>query len=293
MSTNEPSPVTQRKQHLSGVFDRAAPTYDSIGPHYFSHFGRRLVELVQIAEGARVLDVATGRGAVLFPAAKAVGAHGRVIGIDFAPTMVAETAKELAARRVANAEVQQMDAEQLEFPDAAFDHVLCGFGIFFFPQLTAAMAEIARVLKPNGHIGVTTWGDTFREQMNWFEELVKAYLAPGPQAAAAEAQPSTGRQPVFDTPVGLEAILQAAGFTEIRVVAEETEFVYATKDEFWSSLWSHGMRAQLERIEQMQGPGGLQRFKQEVFSRADAVQQSDGIHQHFPVLYALATKAAD
>lgn len=293
MSDNEPSQVAQRKQHLAGVFDRAAPTYDSIGPHYFSHFGRRLVELVQIAEGARVLDVATGRGAALFPAAAAVGAHGRVIGIDFAPTMVTETGKELAARSVANAEVHQMDAEHLEFPDAAFDYVLCGFANFFFPQLTGAMAEIGRVLKPNGQIGVTTWGSTFRERMNWLEELVKAYLAPGPQASVAGAQPSGGQQPVFDTPAGLEAILQAAGFTAIRVFAEETEFVYATKDEFWSSLWSHGLRAQLERIEQMKGPDGLQRFKREVFSRADAVQQSDGIHQQFPVLYALAAKAAN
>jgi SAM-dependent methyltransferase len=216
-----------------------------------------------------------------------------VTGIDFAPAMVAETAKELAACRMANAEVQQMDAEYLEFPDAAFDYVLCGFGIFFFPQLGGAMAEIGRVLKPNGRIGVTTWGNTFREQINWFEELVKAYLAPGSQASAAPAQPSAGQQPIFDTPAGLEAILQAAGFTEIRVVAEDTEFVYATKDEFWSSLWSHGMRAQLERIEQMKGPDGLQRFKREVFSRADAVQQSDGIHQQFPVLYALAAKAAN
>ena len=67
MGNNQPPDPTQRKQQVSGLFDRAANTFDHVGPRFFSHFGRRLVELAHIPIGAHVLDVATGRGAALFP----------------------------------------------------------------------------------------------------------------------------------------------------------------------------------------------------------------------------------
>ena len=95
MSQHESPETAQRKQIVSGIFDRAATTYGQVGPRFFSHFGRRLVELAQIPGGAKVLDVATGRGALLFPAAESVGPHGHVTGIDISESMVQETAKEL------------------------------------------------------------------------------------------------------------------------------------------------------------------------------------------------------
>jgi len=67
MDNKESSDVTEGKHEVAGIFGRAAPTYDRVGPRFFSHFGRRLVTLAQIPGGAKVLDVATGRGAVLFP----------------------------------------------------------------------------------------------------------------------------------------------------------------------------------------------------------------------------------
>jgi ubiquinone/menaquinone biosynthesis C-methylase UbiE len=50
------------KENVAGLFDRVASTYDRVRPRFFSHFGRRLVELAQIPSGADVLDVAAGRG---------------------------------------------------------------------------------------------------------------------------------------------------------------------------------------------------------------------------------------
>jgi O-methyltransferase / aklanonic acid methyltransferase len=64
---------------------------DRIGPRFFTHFGQRLGAQAQLAPGAAVLDVAAGRGAMLFPAAQQVGSGGRVIGIDLAANMVQKT----------------------------------------------------------------------------------------------------------------------------------------------------------------------------------------------------------
>src|SRR6516165_10444221 len=114
-----------KKQVIAGTFSRAATGYQRIT--HFPPLGRRLVDLAQIPRGVTALDVATGRGAILFPLAEAIGAQGKVIGVDISPGMVEETAAEVVRRGLANAKVQCMDAEGLAFPDATFDHVLCGF----------------------------------------------------------------------------------------------------------------------------------------------------------------------
>lgn len=293
MSHNEPSEMGKRKQRVSGIFDRAASTYDHIGPRFFSHFGRRLVEIAQIPGGSKVLDVATGRGALLFPTAESVGPHGHVIGIDLSEIMVQETTKELARMKISpHVEVRQMDAEYLQFPDESFDYVLCGFAIFFFPQLYQAMSEFRRVLKPKGHICVTTWDKLLYEQWNWVNEIIKTYLPPEHETNQATESDSAS-QPVFDTPEGLGAIINAAGFDNIQISSEAAEFVYPTDEEFWSTLWSHGMRETMEKIEQAAGTDGLQRFKSDIFKKAGAIKQTDGLHQLFTVLVALATKPLD
>ena len=123
----------ENKQCIVGIFDRAAPTYDQVGPSFFSTFGKKLVEFAHIEENDRVLDIATGRGAVLFPAAQAVGMGGTVTGTDLAEAMVNEVRKEVQDRGFKNVRIECMDAENLQFPDAFFDVVLCGFALFFFP----------------------------------------------------------------------------------------------------------------------------------------------------------------
>ena len=292
MNNNDSSETSQQKQQVSDLFDRVAATFDHVGPRFFSYFGHRVVELASIPNGAHVLDVATGRGAVLLPAAKCVGTQGHVIGIDLSEGMVEETAKELARLGLSpNIEVRQMDAENLQFPDESFDYVLCAFGIFFFPQLDRAMSEFRRVLKPNGRIVVTTWEKSWDEHWGWFDELVKAHLPPEPEASEP-AESDSASQPVFDTPEGVEAILSKAGFAHIQTVFEATDFVYATEDEYWSTLWSHGARVSLEKIEQSTGADGLDKFKSDVFKKVQTIKQTDGIHQLFPVLFALATKEA-
>lgn len=272
------------------MFRRAAPTYGQVGPGFFSYFGRRLVTLAQIPVGARVLDVATGRGAVLVPAVEAVGPRGHVVGIDLAETMVHETSKALARLALPPSfELHTMDAEHLQFPDASFDHVLCGFGIFFFPQLDRAMSEFRRVLKPKGRLCVSTWGKRDDEHWGWFEDVVQSHLP-------AEAQPHHPHrldavpQPVFDTIEGLKAILTAGGFEDVQIAPETAEFVYSTSEEYWSTLWSHGTRLTLEEIERKEGTEGLQRFKMEVFGKLDRMTKADGLHEQFEALIGLATK---
>ncbi len=191
-----------KKDLIKGVFSRAAVTYDQVGPRFFSYFGQRLVELAQLPKGARVLDVAVGRGAVLFAAAEQVGPDGSVIGIDLAEPMVDQTAAEARRRGLANVEVRQMDAEQLAFPDSSFGAVLCGFALFFFPHLDLALSEFIRVLKPLGWVAASTWGKD-DERWSWLQEINKAYQV--------QVKLSTTS---LDKPAELKAVMARAGFAD-------------------------------------------------------------------------------
>ena len=278
------------KRELADVFSRSARTYGQVGPRVFSYFGRRLVELSQVQKGAKILDVAAGRGAVLFPAAEITGLRGIVTGIDISAGMVQETAAQISASGIHNAQMKLMDAENLDFPDAHFDFVLCGFAIFFFPQPERALAEFLRVLKAGGTLGVTTFQGLFGGEWSWFGKLIQAY---SPPQIEPEPDPESEPQaPEFETAEGMQRLFSTAGYTEIQVLFEDVEFTYRDEEEWWATLWSVRMREFFEGLEKRLGTEGLERFKQESFSKLARLKQADGIHHHYPVLYTLAKKTS-
>lgn len=268
-----------KEKGIVGVFSRAALTYDRIGPRRFAYFGERLVERAQPTAAASVLDVAAGRGAVLYPAAKRVGPRGRVTGIDLSSVMVRETAAEIHNAGHRNVELHLMDAEALQFPDAAFDWLLCGFGLWFFPHPQRALQEFFRVLKPGGHVGLTTWAADSPIQM-----LYQAALRPHlPPAAGGQAPPSK-----FDTFAQLETALRQAGFASLELASEDCDFVYSSEDEIWDVIWSSGVRRLLEEMP----PAQLERAKADVYRHLQALRQADGFHAVSRALFAFGTKGS-
>jgi|SRR5579859_4549181 len=261
-----------RKATIAQVFARAAAGYEHIT--HFPPLGQRLVELAGLPGGARVLDVATGRGAILFPAAERVGAGGQVTGVDISPGMVSQTEAEVTRRGLANVRVRQMDAEALDFPDAAFDFVLCGFALQFFPHLERGLAEFRRVLAPGGRVVVSTWGAD-DERWSFYPALRAAY------GARVKLQSQS-----FEQPETLKQIFSAAGFAEVRTRLEPFDWVCAEAEEWWAAQWSMSSRAGLERLE----PAAAERLKAEVFEHMQALRQPDGFHELLRAQFTLARK---
>jgi ubiquinone/menaquinone biosynthesis C-methylase UbiE len=238
-------------------------------------YGQWLVDSAQIPEGATALDVACGRGAVLFPAAERVGAGGKVIGIDLAEGMARETGLEIQKRGLAQAETRQMDAETLDFPASFFDVVLCGFSLQFFPHLDRALGEFHRVLKPNGRLAVTTWSDTDDPRWNWYDELRTAY-----QANVRLRSNSLNR------PEAVEKWFTEAGFKDIQIITKDLDMVFRDEDEWWNVEWSLSGRAGLEEL----NPEELSRFKAECFTRMQAQREADGFHFQLSAFCTTAKK---
>jgi ubiquinone/menaquinone biosynthesis C-methylase UbiE len=77
-----PELTVATKQNIERAFDDSAAIYDRVGPAIYEPFGTRLVDWLSPTPGATMLDVATGAGAVLLPAARLLGSEGNVAGID-------------------------------------------------------------------------------------------------------------------------------------------------------------------------------------------------------------------
>ena len=271
--------IRKREESLR-VFSQAATTYDRIGPPIFSHFGQRLVDLAEIAPGVKVLDVAAGRGAVLFPAAAKVGPTGHVIGFDFSPDMVRETGKDIESQKLRHAEIRQMDAEQMNFPDARFDWVTCGFALWMFAQPCRVLGEFWRVLRRGGRVGLSTWAADTPFQ-NWCHEVLRPYAPASASGIAASKDDAK-----FDTQAALEKALQQAGFADIQITIEEKAFAYANEQEFWLSLWSSGIRRQLEKM-----PAAVvDQAKSDVFQKLQAFKKAGGFYKVNRALFAFGTK---
>ena len=114
----------------------------------------------QIESEQCILDIGTGTGHLAIGAAKIVGERGRVIGIDISPKMLELARQKAEALGLTNIEFQLADAEQLDYPDRSFDHVLCANTFPWLEDKAATLASWYRLLKPGGGIWIHTPADT-------------------------------------------------------------------------------------------------------------------------------------
>ncbi|MEJ8279012.1 class I SAM-dependent methyltransferase [Pseudonocardia spirodelae] len=145
-----PDPTALRPAHRA-VW--ASGDYAAVAATLIPGLGAELVEATGVAAGEQVLDVAAGTGNAAVPAALR-GAD--VIAADLTPELLAAGAR-AAADRGAELEWVEADAHDLPFPDAAFDVVLSCVGVMFAPYHERAAAELLRVCRPGGRIGLLNW----------------------------------------------------------------------------------------------------------------------------------------
>ena len=272
MLTFDPAAHEELKREIVGVYDRAASLYDHVGVKSFTFYADLLIKKLNIPSGARVLDIATGRGALLFAAAERVGANGYVLGIDLAPNMVSETTAEIKAHGLQQVEVRLMDADKISFPNHSFDYILCGFALHFldYPRLLIRLRDI---LQPGGSIATThpyvpTQNKENLERWKWLFELTRAVFPADFEPPVSWVAPNRLNKPDL-----IESALREAGFKNISITEAESTMYFVDENDWWSWEWSQGSRFWVEGM----SPEGLAKFKAVAFEKLKTMKTPKGI----------------
>jgi SAM-dependent methyltransferase len=214
MTTSTQDPTTELKQAhrrmwASGDYASVAALIDEVPP-------ARLFDAIDIAPGHDVLDVATGTGNVALRAARA-GAN--VTGLDLVPELLA-IARERADAESLVIEWIAGDAEQLPFPDAHFDRVVSVFGVQFAPRHATTAAELLRVCRPDGAIGLVNW--TPEGLIGRLFKIMGSYMPPPPEFASPP--------PLWGDPHHLRALFGHAA--DVRTSRATTPFRFPSLQEY-------------------------------------------------------------
>lgn len=236
---------TDGKKALAGLFDRSAPHYERVGVDHFADLGRRLVAATGLTAGERVLDVGCGTGAVLVPTAEAVGAGGRVTGLDLSAGMVARCQEEIDRRgftwaRAVHGDAELVSAQETGLADGSLDAVVAGICLFFFPHPGQAVARYRELLRPGGRLGVSWWGPG---DPAW---------APVFSASAPYGRQTSWHAVGSDTPFGsvdaFHTLLADAGYTGVETSEEKCVTYFADAGQWWEWVWSTAGRSFWESV---------------------------------------------
>lgn len=282
---------------MNVVYSRLASATVPESPNYWQYFGSRLIEHARIPEGATVLDIGTGPGSVLIPAAKRVSIHGLGIGVDIDFGWFRHVRPELQKHNIRNTTLAQMDAVNLGFVNGKFDHVLCGFlgwdycFDFFEMQFTGPdvrLSEITRVLRDGGLVTISSWER--QEDLDWLGEHFQRHFP----AYVADQREEAGHPLIVyskENAEGLEWILRDGGYQDIEIITETEQFVSTDEEEWWGQVWGTGWWEHLDRVARLDAKR-FRQFKEQVVENLQSRKYNNGIHFFKTVLYALGRKRA-
>ncbi|MEK6786994.1 MAG: methyltransferase domain-containing protein [Nitrospirota bacterium] len=131
--------------------------WDRFFDEQMAFLNHRLVADARLRSGMRVLDLGSGTGYPALLAAQTVGPSGNVTGIDLAEQMLEAARRKATALKLSNITFKTCDVTTLPFEAASFDAITTRFCLMFLPEIPKAVAEIARILKPDTWVAAAVW----------------------------------------------------------------------------------------------------------------------------------------
>jgi SAM-dependent methyltransferase len=189
-----------------------------------------LVDQVDPRPGETVLELAAGPGETGFLAAERVGSSGRLISTDLGPGMVDAARRGAAARGLGMVECRVMDAQENDLPDESVDAVISRFGFMLMPAPARALHHTRRVLRDGGRLAYAVWGAPDRNP--WLSLMAMAVVQNGHQPPGDPF--SAGGVFSLAEPDANRAVLEAAGFADVRVEELPGAFRYDSVDAYWT-----------------------------------------------------------
>ena len=189
-----------RARELAGRLELRARSQDEIEAR------ATYLDLLGVKAGERALDVGCGSGVVTRDIARRVGPAGRAIGVDPSPQFLA-VARELAegAGLGGRVEFREGSALHLPFPDGAFDVAVAVTVLSHTPGGENAIAEMARVVRPGGRVGVLDLDTDMTSVTHPDRALTRRIVAAASDATAVDGWLAR-RLPLLFAQAGLEDV---------------------------------------------------------------------------------------
>ena len=236
------------KQTVKEQWSSAAAAWEKSFDWYTENFAPLMdwmCDAAGITEGSRVLDLGCGSGQPSLTAAQRAGKTGHVLATDISPEMVDAARRAATNAGLTNISFREMDAENLELPDATFDSVTFACCLMFCPDPVRAVSEVRRVLKPGGRFSIAVWDDVSR---NPFVGVIgKSFGTVVPSPPPPPDAPAAFR---FAPPGALESVLREGGFEDFKIESRPMMLDYGTFDGYWrmNTELAAGLKGKLDAL---------------------------------------------
>jgi SAM-dependent methyltransferase len=227
--TGSQDPEALRAELLDG-WDRAASGWAARRDRIRA-FGmpvsRWMIDAVSPQPGERLLELAAGVGDTGLIAAERLRPGGALVSSDATEGMLAAARARALELGVDNVEFARLELEWIDLPTASVDAVLCRWGLMLAVDPETALRETRRVLRPGGRLAIAVWDGP--EHNPWATTPTRALVELGHVTAP---DPSAPGMFILSAPGRLADLLEATGFTEVRVDGVDFEATYDSLDAY-------------------------------------------------------------
>jgi SAM-dependent methyltransferase len=214
--------------------------------------------------------VACGTGNVSVALARRLP-RGHVTAVDFSPAMLEHARAKASAAKLANIDFVEGDMQALPW-ERRFDIAVCAFGIFFVADMDAELAHIARTVKPNGRVMVTSFARGYMEPM-------RSLLMARAQRLGVEPPPQVWLR-IADAE-GCRDFFAGAGLVDAKADIKDVGYTLAGPEQWWDIVWNAGFRRVVVHVPAAERPG----FRAQHLAEVEALRTTDGIPMPVPVLF--------
>ena len=207
--------------------------WDSVIMEQLGPVGTAMIDRLDIVDDQQHLDIAAGTGEPGLTIAK-LAPRGHVVLTDLAEEMLDVASRRANEQGIANFETRVCSAEDLPFADETFDSVSVRFGYMFFPDVSKATAEFARVLKPGGRLCSSVWVKP--DENPWTAIAMQAIAT---EAVVPPADPDRPNMFRCAAPGYVSGLYESAGLRDVAEWDVAVELVTQSPEQYWEMISEH------------------------------------------------------
>ncbi|GAA2806422.1 class I SAM-dependent methyltransferase [Saccharopolyspora taberi] len=235
--------IADDARDLGAVFSAAQTEFEDASAWVWDPMGQALVILASPEPGERVLDACCGAGASAVPAGHAVAPGGKVDAIDLADGLLDLGRRRAHRHGVTTVDFVRADVTTWE-PDQLYDLVLCGYGVFFLPDMDVSVKRLIGLLRGGGRFGVSAWWRPAVEEFGKALMDTVATFRTEPAGPPSRAQAPSLR---IATPETMRSWLESLELRDI-TVRPLKQTVPLTADRAWNFVLGSGFRGALTAL---------------------------------------------